>query len=144
METLRSIRTLCLLAILAICAFSQSALAEPISLTSSNHRVGLLELYTSEGCSSCPPADRWVSSLKDDPRVWKDLVPVAFHVDYWDYIGWRDQFASAAFSRRQQEYARQGAIDSVYTPALCTTAKSGDNGLPGAWSIFRLPTTSVY
>ena len=47
----------------------------------------VLELYTSEGCSSCPPADRWLSTFKDKPELFKDVIPMAFHVDYWDYIG---------------------------------------------------------
>jgi hypothetical protein len=68
-------------------------------------RVGLLELYTSEGCSSCPPAESWLSGLAGNDALWKDVVPVAFHVDYWDYLGWRDVFASSAFSERQRDYA---------------------------------------
>ena len=81
-------------------------------------RVALLELYTSEGCSSCPPADRWLRELKSDPRLWKDFVPVAFHVDYWDYIGWRDRFARPAFSQRQRRYAADGRASTVYTPGF--------------------------
>ena len=50
-------------------------------------QVALIELYTSEGCHSCPPADRWLSTLKSDDGLWQEFVPVAFHVDYWDYIG---------------------------------------------------------
>ena len=57
-------------------------------------RTHLLELFTSEGCSSCPPAEAWLSKLKADPRLWKDFVPLAFHVDYWDHLGWRDPFAA--------------------------------------------------
>lgn len=59
----------------------------PVRFTSPVLRTTLLELYTSEGCSSCPPADRWLSTLKDDPRLWKEVVPIAFHVDYWNYLG---------------------------------------------------------
>ncbi|MGD8978049.1 MAG: DUF1223 domain-containing protein [Gammaproteobacteria bacterium] len=81
-------------------------------------RVALLELYTSEGCSSCPPADRWLRELKSDPRLWKDFVPVAFHVDYWDYIGWEDRFARPAFSHRQRRYVADGRASTVYTPGL--------------------------
>src|SRR6187401_2558536 len=62
------------------------------SITSGSARASLLELYTSEGCSSCPPAEAWLSSLKDEPRLWRDFVPMAFHVDYWDRLGWRDPF----------------------------------------------------
>lgn len=88
------------------------------SFESTNHQVVLLELYTSEGCSSCPPADRWLSTLKTHERLWTDLVPVAFHVDYWDYIGWRDRFASPAYSARQRTYASRGHAHTVYTPGL--------------------------
>ena len=82
------------------------------------HRVALVELFTSEGCSSCPPADRWLSELKHDERIWDRLVPVAFHVDYWDYIGWPDRFATKAFGERQRNYARGGNVASVYTPGF--------------------------
>lgn len=87
-------------------------------LESPAYRTQLLELYTSEGCSSCPPADRWLSELVASPQLWCEVVPVAFHVDYWDYIGWRDRFASATFSERQRNYSREGAISSVYTPGF--------------------------
>ena len=56
--------------------------------SSGEQHVALIELFTSEGCSSCPPADHWLSALKSEPGLWKDFVPVAFHVDYWDDIGW--------------------------------------------------------
>ncbi len=92
-------------------------LAEQV-LQSPEARVSLLELYTSEGCSSCPPADRWLSTLKDDPRLWRQVVPVAFHVDYWNYLGWEDRFADPGHGDRQRRYARQGAIGTVYTPGL--------------------------
>lgn len=78
----------------------------------------LIELYTSEGCSSCPPADRWFSTLRDHPGLWQDIVPVAFHVDYWDYIGWQDSFARPEFSGRQRKYARELNSQVVYTPGL--------------------------
>jgi hypothetical protein len=95
-----------------------SAGAETLHLESPGPRVSLLELYTSEGCSSCPPADRWISKLRDDPRLWREVVPVVFHVDYWDYIGWNDRFASPAFSDRQREYARGRHVSTVYTPGF--------------------------
>ena len=79
-----------------------------LTAVSPPHRVALLELYTSEGCSSCPPADRWLSELKL-PR--DQLIPLALHVDYWDSLGWPDPFAQRAFSERQQQLSR-----SVYTP----------------------------
>jgi hypothetical protein len=69
-------------------------------------RPAFLELYSSEGCSSCPPADAWASSLKDRPGLWSEFVPVVFHVDYWDYLGWKDVLASPQFARRQQLFGR--------------------------------------
>lgn len=86
-------------------------------------RVSVLELYTSEGCSSCPPADRWLSELKQDKRLWKQLIPVAFHVNYWDYIGWPDRFASEAYSDRQRRYARSKGLSTVYTPGFLLNGK---------------------
>ena len=97
--------------------------ADPIKLTSSQQQVALLELFTSEGCSSCPPADRWLSELKTDPRLWQKLVPVAFHVDYWDYIGWPDRFAAAEYSQRQREHAMNWGNGRVYTPGLVVNGK---------------------
>lgn len=81
-------------------------------------RTALLELYTSEGCSSCPPAETWLSEWRNNPRLWKDAVPVAFHVDYWDYLGWRDRFASAAYTARQRAQAARWQASTVYTPGF--------------------------
>ena len=91
---------------------------EVLTLSSGSERVALLELYTSEGCSSCPPADRWLSSLETHPDLFETFVPVAFHVDYWNYIGWRDRFSDAAFSKRQRRYIAEGAARAVYTPGF--------------------------
>lgn len=85
---------------------------------STTHRVSLLELYTSEGCSSCPPAEAWFSTLKNHPALWKNFVPVSFHVDYWDSLGWPDRFASKEFTTRQRLYAASWNSDTVYTPAF--------------------------
>jgi hypothetical protein len=76
----------------------------------------LLELYSSEGCSSCPPAEEWTSTLKSSPGLWKDVFPVVFHVDYWDGLGWPDRFARPEFTQRQRHYANLLNQDSVYTP----------------------------
>jgi hypothetical protein len=74
----------------------------------------LVELYTSEGCSSCPPADKWLSSLKGRP----DVVILAFHVDYWDRLGWKDRFADAAWTERQHAQSRRAGATFVYTPQV--------------------------
>ena len=84
--------------------------------TASSARIvaPVVELYTSEGCSSCPPADRWLSKLKADPTV----VALAFHVDYWDRLGWKDRFASAAFTERQALQQSSNGARFSYTPQV--------------------------
>jgi hypothetical protein len=90
---------------------------EPRTFTSAETPAVLLELFTSEGCSSCPPAEAWMTSLKTDPALWRTLVPVVFHVDYWDGLGWPDRFASRDFTQRQRRYAAASRA-SVYTPGF--------------------------
>ena len=85
---------------------------------SSETQTSLVELFTSEGCSSCPPAEKWLSTLKSNPDLWKKIVPVAFHVDYWNHLGWRDRFSKPEFTSRQQRYAAAWGGDSVYTPGF--------------------------
>jgi hypothetical protein len=92
-----------------------SARAETVFHTGPG-KVSLLELYTSEGCSSCPPAESWLSSLNSDSRLWKEIVPVAFHVDYWDDLGWKDRFSKREYTSRQQSYSVAWGTSSVYTP----------------------------
>lgn len=94
------------------------ATAEKVAFESTTAQVGLLELYTSEGCSSCPPADEWLSKLKQDPGVWSKFIPIALHVDYWDYIGWEDRFASPSYAKRQRQYAKEKSLRAVYTPGF--------------------------
>jgi hypothetical protein len=74
----------------------------------------VVELYTSQGCSSCPPADEFMAELVANP----DVIALALHVDYWDYIGWKDNFADAAFTERQKEYARAVGSRTIYTPQM--------------------------
>jgi hypothetical protein len=95
-----------------------SASAGPVVLNSGSTQVTLLELYTSQGCSSCPPAERWLNEYVDSDDLWTRTVPIAFHVDYWDYIGWEDIFASPEHGERQRDYARAGRARTVYTPGL--------------------------
>lgn len=87
-------------------------------LRSGPQQVAMVELFTSQGCSSCPPADRWMSQLITRDGLWTDYVPLAFHVDYWDDIGWKDPFASPEHSERQRQYADEGSLDFVYTPGF--------------------------
>ena len=106
--------------LVALCCLSQNALAEALSFkaNSSSHPVALVELYTSQGCSSCPPADKWLSSLEASGFSKDQVIPLALHVDYWDYIGWKDQFSQASFSKRQTEYRKRKRSSSVYTPQI--------------------------
>lgn len=101
--------------------------AGTIRFNSGDQQVNLIELYTSEGCSSCPPADQWLSQFKRDDRLWKEIIPVAFHVDYWNYIGWPDRFADPRFSARQQHYAHTKNISTVYTPAVVLNGREWRN-----------------
>jgi len=113
----RSIAAICLALGLAVTP------AQTETLTSGPARVDLLELYTSEGCSSCPRADEWLNGLTELPGLWKDVVPVAFHVDYWDYLGWPDPFAAGRFSQRQRDYAAMWENGRVYTPGFVLSGK---------------------
>ena len=102
---------------------SSSAMTAELQFNSGNHQVTLLELYTSQGCSSCPPAERWLNEYVDEEDLWTDIVPVAFHVDYWDYIGWKDAYATPEHGERQRQYARTGKARTVYTPGLFTNGR---------------------
>jgi hypothetical protein len=93
--------------------FPTLSIAAECSSKSGSQVVPLIELYTSEGCSSCPPADKWLSSLKADTNK---VTPIAFHVDYWDYIGWKDRFAKSEFTKRQRKMAEISSASYVYTP----------------------------
>ena len=90
---------------------------------SGQRRVALIELYSSEGCSSCPPADRWLGKLVQADGLWRDFVPVEFHVDYWDGLGWKDVYALPIFTQRQRAYAVEWGATNVYTPEFVLNGK---------------------
>jgi hypothetical protein len=107
------------------------AAAEPVILESSATQTNFVELYTSEGCSSCPAAEKWFSGFQGSPALWKEIVPVAFHVDYWDGLGWADSFSNREFTERQRRYASLWGGDSVYTPGLVVNGREWRNWFTG-------------
>ena len=103
---------------------SGSLLAEhSITLNSSLKRSALVELYTSEGCSSCPPAETWLQQLIETPQHELDTLVLEFHVDYWDYIGWKDRFGDPAYTARQRKLARNNQQRTIYTPEFFVDGK---------------------
>ena len=98
--------------LLALPAFA----AEKLTVVSSPQQTAVVELYTSEGCSSCPPADQWFEALIDVPKEELDVLALAFHVDYWDYIGWKDRFGSPKHTSRQRQLGANNNQGSIYTP----------------------------
>lgn len=98
--------------------FSMSVHANTCTIKSPDHHVALLELYTSEGCSSCPPADKWLSQLGQRGLGADQVVPLSLHVDYWNYIGWRDPYSSSQYTNRQKEIAWRNRLRTIYTPQM--------------------------
>jgi len=110
------------------------ASAAPACVAQSGATVpAVVELYTSEGCSSCPPADHWVSSLKGRDGV----VALAFHVDYWDSLGWKDRFAQPQFTQRQNATLRTSGARFAYTPQVIVDGRDTPD-----WS--ALPATALH
>jgi len=93
------------------------------SVKSGPSTVALVELYTSEGCSSCPPADLWLSTAFPAASPQLTAIPLAFHVDYWDRLGWKDRFATPAYTERQYEAMRANRARFVYTPQVIVQGK---------------------
>lgn len=108
-------------------AASPGATAAPTCSAESDPQMpAVVELYTSEGCSSCPPADRWLSTLKGRPRV----LALAFHVNYWDHLGWSDRFATAEGTARQRALARAAGQPSIFTPQVRVNGHDLRAGVP--------------
>ncbi len=107
---------LCVIAVAAFSAALPVAAFAACDARSGQKTAALIELYTSEGCSSCPPADQQLSRLRQalDPAA--EAVPLALHVDYWDYIGWKDPYAQAAFGERQNWLVQANQHKTIYTP----------------------------
>lgn len=111
-----------------LCLVLMPATAAAQQFQSGKAQQVMIELFTSEGCSSCPPAEGWLNALADEPGLWSDYVPLAFHVDYWDYLGWRDRYALPGNTGRQRLYAELRNLSTVYTPAFVV---NGQGWRPG-------------
>lgn len=118
----------------ALMLVTASAAHAGCSVSSGNARAHLVELYTSEGCSSCPPADHWLTALPADPHV----VPLAFHVDYWDSPGWADRFADPRYSQRQRAMAARSHSTTVYTPEVAVDGHEWRD-----WSSGKVPASAA-
>ncbi len=103
---------------ISVCSISFNLLAIEQVFDSGHQQNRLIELFTSEGCSSCPPADQFLSRLQADPQLWSTWVPVALHVGYWDYLGWKDAFARPEHTEKQYAYRKNGRSKGVYTPGF--------------------------
>jgi hypothetical protein len=95
-----------------------------VATAAAQPRPAVLELFTSEGCSSCPPAEAYVAELTQN----RNVLPLSFHVDYWDDLGWRDRFSLAAATQRQRVYAQSLRLSSVYTPQAVIDGRSNAVG----------------
>lgn len=104
-----------------------AAESPPLKAISPSHTVALLELYTSEGCNSCPPADKWLQSILSQRFQTDQVIPLALHVDYWDALGWPDRFAHPAFTSRQRALAAWHGSRTIYTPQVVLQGKDFRN-----------------
>ena len=115
--------------IIALSVFlSNSVFAKEIVFSSKDKQATFVELFTSQGCSSCPPAEEYINKYIVNKDLWSKYIPIVFHVDYWDYIGWKDVFAKPQFTSRQYRYAKLKHVRTVYTPAYIVNGKAWRRG----------------
>jgi hypothetical protein len=129
--------TLTIVASAAALALVSLAAHAACDAKSPDHLVALIELYTSEGCDSCPPADNWLSRIVSGDGASR-AVPIAFHVDYWDRLGWKDRFASAKYTDRQYEQMRRQRTTFVFTPQVMLQGRDF-----GQWRAIADPAAAI-
>lgn len=131
--------TFCSLFIVLLFANSQAQ--EPVkgSIKSTASTVAILELYTSEGCNSCPAAEKYLKQMVEKHKDTKQFIPLAFHVDYWDYIGWKDPYSNPAFGKRQRDIAIRNQLNTLYTPQFVLHGQDfpSYNNIPDAVGIIN-------
>ncbi|WP_461449919.1 DUF1223 domain-containing protein [Mucilaginibacter sp.] len=124
---MKSFKIFSFAAAIAVSALALSAFAykgpKIIKTTSSDKGFAVIELFTSEGCSSCPPADAVIAKVEKESTD-KPIYILAFHVDYWNRLGWKDVFSSSAYSQRQNQYAQWLNLSSVYTPQIVVNGRT--------------------
>lgn len=106
-----------------------SATEAQVMYQSGPDQTHLIELYSTQSCSSCPPAQEWVSNLKKDKSLWKSFIPIVFHVDYWDYLGWKDPYSEKKYSRRQRKYVSEWKSRTAYTPMFVLNGQESRTNL---------------
>jgi hypothetical protein len=119
---LRHIKEMMMIVALSLPLNNLSAADRPIAASDAD-QVHFIELFSSESCSSCPPADQWVSGLKNNAQLWKSFIPVVFHVDYWNYLDWKDGFSEHEMTQRQIDITNLWPNPSVYTPGVIVDGK---------------------
>jgi hypothetical protein len=102
---------------------------------SGTRKVPLIELYSSEGCSSCPPAEKWMAELFGNKDHFRTFTPINFHVDYWNQLGWTDRFSKSQFTDRQKQYANAWGTGRIYTPAFVVDGQ--DRGPMGQFEYLK-------
>jgi hypothetical protein len=111
------------------CTRAEAAATRSATPAAAHQELILVELFTSQGCSSCPPADAFLSELvTEGAHGHLPIVALSYHVDYWNRLGWTDPYSQAAFSKRQRDYAHKLPDPSVYTPQIIVHGRSGHVG----------------
>jgi len=126
-------KTILAISLLMICTIANAQNNALRYFESKAHKTNLLELYTSEGCSSCPPAEKWLARMPQPILDKSAVIPLVFHVTYWDYIGWKDKFASQQYDHRQRKMVLQEGGSTVYTPQFFINSRT-KRGIHGAIS----------
>ncbi|MBN4080544.1 DUF1223 domain-containing protein [Beggiatoa alba] len=127
MQTLRT------LAISTFLLLTPLAFADEIKFSSAGKQSIVIELFTSQGCSSCPPSEEYINGFINNKALWSKYIPIVFHVDYWDYIGWKDVFAQPVYAARQYRYAKLKHLRTVYTPAFIVNGSAWRRGFFSAY-----------